>query len=181
METAKIGNWFKENREKYQWPEGASRYNSERKINMLAEEVRIALGNGDVNVLRDTLVSIHRWKTNNLLGGTNKYLKAMEKRNYRDYCSGLLNFGPFANTLHLDDVIKYLKIPHCNLPVCSAVASFLYDRKDVPIADRFVAQFFTKEIHRNEVSPDTLEVLDWIDPIPFRLEDGEPKTVTVIG
>ncbi len=65
MVTAKIGNWFKENREKYQWPERASRYDSERKINMLAEEVRIALDNGDVNVLRDSLVSIHRWKTNN--------------------------------------------------------------------------------------------------------------------
>ena len=167
MVTAEIGSWFKENREQYRWPERYSRDQSERKINTLAAKVKKALQDCDANALYDSLICVHRWKSERT---TTRYEKALKEKG-RAYLDKLLNLSDFTGTNDLEAVVGHLKIPYCNLPVCSAIASFLYGRKDVPIVDRFVAQFFTGEIHRNMADIETRAVLRWIDVIPFRLED----------
>lgn len=193
MVSMVIGNWFKENRENYQWPEGVDRLNSEYGINVLASEVKAALDSNDVKALQDSLVSIHLWKTNNILGQTDKYQEYLEslgmiaskreiKRKIQEtgntpkqmqwiYTEKLLKKSSFNGIDRLEEVIRYLKVRHCNLPACSAIASFLYGRLDVPVVDRFIAQFFAKEIHKNDISAGTHEVLYWITNIPFKLED----------
>ena len=187
MVTDEIGNWFKENREKYQWPLTASRYESEHKINTLAIEVKTALDSNNVKPTQDSLVSIHWWKNNNRFGISDKYETGLKLKGSQ-YTKQLFNRSSFSGTDNLEAVIRYLNIGYCNLPTCSAIASFLYGRENVPVIDRFIAQFFgiVKIRHMitqmNDVDAETLrllgldvdtgtrEVLDSIDVIPFKLD-----------
>jgi len=51
------------------------------------------------------------------------------------------------------------------------MASFIYNRQNVPILDRFLAQFFARKFSLNNVDDDTAQVIKYLKSIPFRLED----------
>jgi hypothetical protein len=84
----------------------------------------------------------------------------------------LLWFGPFVNTQNLGILIEHLKVRNCNLPVCTAIASFLYGRQNVPILDKFLSQFFARKFKLNPVDGQTSQVLCYVTNINFRIEDG---------
>jgi len=72
----------------------------------------------------------------------------------------LLQLGQgFKGTEHLHDVIEHLRQEYCNLPICTAIASFLYARQQVPIIDKFLSQFFAKRFKVQDVDGQTGKVL----------------------
>jgi hypothetical protein len=165
-----IGAWFKKYRESYEWPRGDRRERSEQKIFNLHSSVRIAISDKDVKALAESLIAIHRWKTNNRSNTTAKYNQSLSSKK-AEYFIRIFNLGPFDTTEKILPLIRKLNIPYCNLPVCSAMASFIYYRKYAPIIDRFGAQFFAKEV-RVEKDDETSRVLQYVKTIPFRCEDG---------
>jgi hypothetical protein len=72
----------------------------------------------------------------------------------------LLELRPFDGTRKLGVLINHLKVQNCNLPVCAAIASFLYRRQYVPILDKFLAQFFAREFKTQLVDQQTGQVLN---------------------
>jgi len=169
--SLEIGRWFKAYRESYEWPLGAGRRVSEEDINCLCSDAHVAAAEGDKEVLHSVLVKIHRWKTQNRQGQTSKYCRTLQSLGM-GYLNRLLGFGPFTDTQNLGILIDHLKVTNCNLPVCTAIASFLYGRKSVPILDRFLSQFFAREFRLNLVDGQTSQVLRYVKNIKFRIEDG---------
>ena len=166
-----VGDWFKRHREGYQWPKTSSRKESEQRINKIQAAAGAALENKDTDALRDVLIDIHRWKTNNRGGTTNDYGDNLDA----NYLKRLPNMSTFEDTDELERVIRKLRIDESNLPVCTAIASFLYGRKNVPIIDKFVALFFAKKFKISAIDAETKDVLNWIDAIDFKLEKGGKK------
>ncbi len=166
-----VGKWFKQYRESYTWPDGRTRQDSEKCIDSLLGDTRSAMDNGDAASLQQSLMNIHSWKNNNMRGITSKYWRELEAQGY-DYVQNLLGMSTFNNTNRLEDVVNHLKIRQCNLPTCTAIASFMYGRVHVPVVDKFVAQFFARKFNRYDLDANTTSVLQWIRNIPFRIEEG---------
>jgi hypothetical protein len=118
-----------------------------------------------------SLEEIHRWKNDNQRDISCKYRKNLDNMGSK-YVADILGLAPFDNTENLSSLISKLKISECNLPTCSAIASFMYNRQDVPIIDRFVAQFFARKFQGDNVDEVTARVLQYLKKIPFKLEDG---------
>ena len=169
-----VGYWFTLYREKYRWPKGSSRKESEQRVDKFQKAARSVLDNEDTNALKDALIDIHQWKTNNRGGTTEEYRKSLDERG-SGYLKQLLSSSTFKDTNNLDEVLRKLKIDESNLPVCTAIASFMYDRKDVPIIDRFLAQFFAREFKVSATDSETKEVLSWVRVIDFKLDNGGKK------
>ncbi len=51
------------------------------------------------------------------------------------------------------------------------MASFIYNRHNEPILDRFLAQFFARKFKVDRIDDDKDHVLKYVKIIPFRLED----------
>lgn len=166
-----IGAWFKKYRESYEWPPGSGRARSEQVILNLQSSVYSSIIDRDVQKLALSLAEIHRWKTQNRQDQTSKYCEALKSLR-ENYLEKIINLGPFTSTNNLEHLIRTLKVRNCNLPVCTATASFLFNRQAVPILDKFVSQFFTRQFKTNLVDKETAEVLRFVNNIPFRLEDG---------
>ena len=169
--NSEIGKWFKENRELYEWPPSATRKISQERIINLCAGIQTAVAEGDRDALRSLLVEIHQWKTGNQQNVTLKYCSALEFEGL-NYLDKLLGFGPFLNNQNLEDTIKHLKIDYCNLPVCTAIASFLYGRRNIPIIDIYLAQFFSRKFNNYSIDSPTGQVLSYLKKINFRIEDG---------
>jgi len=166
-----IGAWFKRYRESYEWPPGSGRERSEQVIVNLQSSVYSSIIDRDTQKLALSLVQIHRWKTQNRQDQTSKYYETLKSLG-DNYLEKIINLGPFTSTNNLEHLIRTLKVRNCNLPVCTATASFLFNRQIVPILDKFVSQFFTKQFKINLVDKEMAEVLQFIDKIPFKLENG---------
>ena len=80
--------------------------------------------------------------------------------------------GPFDNTKKLKDLINKLHIDDCNLPECSAIASFLFNRREVPIFDRYISLFFARDFNDKLVKDDTTQVLCLVNRIGFKNVSG---------
>jgi hypothetical protein len=122
-------------------------------------------------VFHSSLVEIHRWKTQTRQGQTSKYCRTLESLGM-DYLDKLLGLGSFVNTQNLGILIEHLKVRNCNLPVCTAIASFLYGRQNVPILDKFLSQFFARKFRLNSIDGQTSQVLCYVKNINFKIEDG---------
>lgn len=170
--TPRVGKWFSSNREDYVW-HSSDRKASERKIGKLNDETREALNSKDIEILQCLLVELHRWKTNGRW--TDKYKDSLRKRG-TSYIHDILEKAPFSEAKGLQEVIEQLmKVNGCNLPTSTAIVSFLYGRKGVPIFDRFMALFFAKQFRVSSVDCVTREVLDYVMTIDFKLDNGGKK------
>ncbi len=169
--SSEVGRWFRDYRESYEWPLNSGRRASEEHINRLRADAHKAVAAGNEDLLQSIFIEIHRWKTNNRQDQTSKYSKTLKSLN-RDYFYKLLRFGPFINTHNLGNLIDHLKVKNCNLPVCTAIASFLYGRKKVPILDKFLSQFFARKFKLDSVDEQTNQVISFVRNINFRIEDG---------
>jgi len=166
-----VGKWFRTYRELYEWPPGTSRLKSEQEISNLKSSACLAINERQEEALLSSLINIHRWKTQNRQDQTSKYCKTLESLG-KNYLTKIVDFGPFTSTNNLELLIKTLKVRNCNLPVCTATASFLFKRQNVPILDRFLSQFFARKFKFNMVDEETARVLQYVKNIPLRLEDG---------
>jgi len=140
---------------------------SENEIASLLTMIQKAIEDQDYDSFKDALKRIHYWKTRNRQGQTSKYYSCLN----HEYVGKLLDYRDF-NIKDLREVITMLKVEHCNLPICSAIASFLYGRNKIPIIDKFIAQFFARQFRIQNVDEQTKEVLEFINIIKFRLENG---------
>jgi len=167
-----IAGWFQKYRESYEWPPGTGRVGSEQIIQYLQSSVHSSINDRHEQKFAISLVEIHRWKTKNRQNRSLEYGKTLDALG-SEYLTEIFNFSPFESIERLSFLIRKLKVFNCNLPICSAIASFLYNRKDVPILDRFVAQLITRDFRTAIVDGETVKVLQYIKQIPFRLEyDG---------
>lgn len=170
MVPDEVGKWFKQNRESYSWPTGQSRQQSEESIDSLSGETRAALASGDTESLKQALVNIRNWENNNRRAVTNRYRRELESKG-GTYLEDLLSASTFNDTDNLEGVVRHLEVRECNLPTCTAIASFLYGRKSVPIVDTLVAQFFAGRFSRFDLDSATVSAIQWIEHIAFKLED----------
>jgi len=170
--SKEVGSWFQANRESYEWPERSGRIQSERTIDDVELRVQKAIRDHNHESLHNLLVEIHRWKTGNHHGLTTKYCKTLSSLG-RTYIEELLELGQgFKDTEQLQHVIEHLRQKYCNLPICTAIASFLYARQQAPIIDKFLSQFFAKRFKVQGVDGQTGKVLKYISSINFKLHDG---------
>jgi hypothetical protein len=170
-----VGTWYKKYRESYEWPPCTGRRQSEHIILNLHSEVSSSIIERNEKKFASSLIEIHRWKTKNQRGITSEYQKILNSKG-AEYFTDIFNLGPFDTYEKLSFLIKKLKIYNCNLPVCSAMASFIYNRQNVPILDRFLAQFFAREFEINNVDDETAQVLRFVNTIPFKLGyEGTPN------
>jgi len=165
-----IGKWFRFYRESYDWPSGTGRKESELKIRDLQSSIQLAIIDRNNQNFAVSLEEIHRWKNGNQRDISCKYRKNLDMKGSK-YISDILGLAPFDNTENLSNLIRKLKISGCNLPTCSAIASFIYNRKDVPIIDRFIAQFFARKFQKDTVDEETARILQYVKKIPFTLQD----------
>lgn len=166
--------FYKDWRESYRWPLENNRIASEQRILDIRRKTLNALNEKDVRRLRKVLIEIHGWKTGEQRGVTRKYENSlMENEELLRYLFNTLPLREALTSALFTDFLEVLKIPYSNLPIASAQASFLLDRK-TPILDRFVAQFFSMR-----VSPQILGLRNYnmesifrdIRLIPFEIED----------
>ena len=170
--TPRVGKWFSSNREKYVW-HSKDRTTSERKLRELKDETTEAINSKDPESLLGLLVEIHRWK--NRGRGIDKYTDSLKKCG-TSYIDEILEKTPFSKSEGLQEVIEQLmKVDGCNLPTSTAIASFLYGRRDVCIFDRYLAMFFAKRFRVSSVDGVTGDVLDCVTTIEFRLDNGGKK------
>jgi hypothetical protein len=169
--SQEIETWFKQYRETYKWPLTIGRQSSEDNISRLNTLVRTAISENNRDKIISAFITVHRWKTQNHRDQTSKYRTTLESRD-SNYFNRLQELGPFTTNQNLGKVIKLLKIRNCNLPVCTAIASFLYGRNVVPILDKYLSQFFTRRFKFDSVDEKTKQILNYVNIIPFRLEDG---------
>ena len=167
--TAEIGEWFKKNRENYQWPKDSGRTSAEQEIQRILSNTQDALGADDPTRIRNALLAIHGWKSYRTLS---RYEK--ELANHGDqYFTDIATMSLDSTTEGPEEILRHLKIPYSNLPVSSAIASFLYGRKDIPVIDIFVAQFFAKRLRSAQVDEGTRNVLSYVPTIQFKLQTYE--------
>ena len=160
------GKWFKNNRENYQWPRNIGRIFAEQEIQKIMSNTRRALRANDPYLLRNALLDICRWKSNRTLS---RYRKELASRG-DEYLLDLSTAASDPSRERLNSVLRKLKIPYCNLPVSSAIASFIFGRNDVPVIDVFVAQFFAKQLCDTQIDNQTRIVLSSVPTIAFKLE-----------
>jgi len=163
--TPAIGDWFRSHREKYEWPIGKGRKASEDDITDLLNKVQVAITNQNPNALKEAMVKIHCWKTQNRQNQTRKYENALALQP-ANYFQDLLKMAPFTGTTNVQRIIEHLKIQNCNLPVCTAIASFLYGRSSVAVVDKFLSMFFSFRCQVPTV------VIKYVKPIYFVLEQS---------
>lgn len=172
--SAESRKFYVDWRQSYRWPLKNDRVSSERRIRSILNEVRVAFRTSGVDSLGRALVHIHGWKTGQQRGITRKYEESLRKR--RELLTHLLGFLPSTQLVTPDffsSLLDDLRIPFCNLPVCSAQASFLLDRL-TPIIDRFVAQFFSIKVSRSILELqgyDMNRIFQDIVSVPFEIED----------
>ena len=167
--------FFKFWRERYEWPAGVGRKASEEKIFELLKETRNVISSEEGNQIKRLLIDIHRWKTNNQRGISERYDRVLtDNVEVVPFLQGNLPLkSPTLSPEFFEEMLDTLKIRNCNLPICSAQASFLLNRK-LPVLDRFVAQFFSLTMSENILNYsrfDMKNVLRDIHPIGFRIED----------
>jgi len=167
--------FYKEWRESYRWPlDGNTRVASEKRILDILKTSQRALNEKDVTSLRNVLIEIHSWKTNDQRGITEKYENSLRgKEELLTYLTSALPLKESLTLLFFTNLLEKLKIPYSNLPAASAQASFLLNRK-TPIIDRFVAQFFSMKISPkiSQIKGYNMKnILQDIRPIPFEVED----------
>ena len=168
----RVGEWFSSNREKYEW-HSDNRIDSESKIMRLRNETRVAINKESLETLQGLLVRIHRWKTSGRK--TDMYEESLKKCGM-GYICGILKMAPFNKADGLQEVIERLMEVHgCNLPTSTAIASFLYGRKEIPVFDRYISLFFAKRFKISSVDSATRKVLDWIETVDFILNNGGKK------
>ena len=148
-----IGKWFKIYRESYKWPFCSERDESEKRISKLQFFVNSAISEKKEDKLKISLLDICEWKTNNRV--TSDYHKTLDDLG-EAYLNILISLSPFNNTEKLENLINTLHVENCNLPLCSAIASFLFNRQNVPIIDRYLALFFAREFKINSVDKETV-------------------------
>ncbi|MFX0078052.1 MAG: hypothetical protein ACFE8O_02325 [Candidatus Hermodarchaeota archaeon] len=181
MIDRRVADFFQYWREQYRWPLNRSRIKTEKKIYEFKENASAAVSSGKVERLASTLIQIHRWKTRNQAGITDKYAKQLEKepKRVRELQKLLPITNETPNTV-LKNALDLMRFPDCNLPVCTAQLSFLSGR-EFPILDRFLAQFFSRRVHPMIIQwaeYDILNVFETIGKIDFTLEDdGRNKGV----
>lgn len=163
-------------REQYEWPIGIGRKTSEEKIFELLNKTKNIILSGESSRIQKLLVGIHQWKTNNQRGISKKYGEVLAKdtKVVPFLKSNFPLKSPTLSPAFFRKLLETLKIRNCNLPVCSAQASFLLKRK-LPVLDRFVAQFFSLTMSKhifNYTQFDIKEVLQDIHPVMFRIEDS---------
>lgn len=163
---AEVGHWFRLHRQGYEWPMGNGRKASEDDISGLLHQIQDAVIIQDSHALAKAMVNIHRWKTRNRQNQTDKYENALESQP-ANYVSDLLAMAPFKSTASIQRVLDHLKIQNCNLPVCTAIASFLYGRLSVTIVDRFLSLFFSRHC---KATPEDQAIFRYVRYIPFVLE-----------
>ena len=174
--TPQIGDWFRAHREGYEWPIGRGQQASEDDISNLLHKVQVAITTRDPHRLKEAMVKVHYWKTRNRGNQTCKYKNALTSKP-ANYVRDLLNMAPFTGTANVQGVIDHLKIPGCNLPVCSAIASFLYGRSSVTVIDKFLSMFFKKCFRK---TPEIGTILNYVSYIDFKLESsGARKRLAV--
>jgi hypothetical protein len=177
----RVADFFQYWREQYRWPLRRSRVKTEKKIQEFTQNVRAAVVSGKVQRLVSTLMQVHRWKTRNQAGITDKYARQLDKepRRVREL-QKLLPINIETPNGILKKALDLLRFPDCNLPVCTAQLSFLSDRV-FPILDRFLAQFCSRKVHPmilQWAEYDILNVFKAIGEIDFSLEDdGRGKGV----
>lgn len=165
-----IGAWFKKYRELYEWPPGTGRKKSEQKISDLLYSVFLSIHENNAGKFASSLVEIHLWKTKNRGNQSLRYCKNLHFLG-EGYLHEIIELGPFDKTKKMEALINKLNVENCNLPICSAMASFIFCRKNVPILDRFLAQFFARKFDVDKVDDKTAHVLEYVKTIPFRLEE----------
>jgi hypothetical protein len=181
MIDRRVADFFQFWREQYRWPLNRSRIKTEKKIIEFKENAIAAVSSEKVERLASTLMQIHRWKTRNQAGITDKYARQLDKdpRRVRE----LQKLLPITNetpNMVLKKALDLMRFPDCNLPVSTAQLSFL-SRRVFPILDRFLAQFFSRKAHPmilQWAEYDILNVFETIGNINFILEDdGRGKGV----
>jgi hypothetical protein len=139
---------------------------------------------------RALLEKIHYWKTRNRAGTTDRYAAVLEAEGMNEKLLNLrrLLLNCCSPQKHLSsefarELLDTLRVEEANLPVCTAQASFLTER-NIPILDRFVAQFFSRtvspEVLRFRISDslsfDMCRVFKDAHPVDFILEDDGTDT-----
>lgn len=168
-------DFFEYWREQYRWPSQYSRQLTELRISEIVRELNQAIIAEDSDAIFRSLVSIHKWKTSNRAGVSNKYER--ELRSNLDLISYLQNTLPFLEDMNynrLIEILQRLMIKYCNLPVATSQLSFLSERR-FPILDRFVSQFFSQTVSdvilKSGLHNFNIIFRD-IKPIPFLIEDN---------
>ena len=161
-----IEKWFKMYRESYEWPPCTGRKESEQIISKLQSSASSAINENQAGKLKTSLTDIYQWKTKNRR--TLDYRKTLDSLG-EDYLHKIISLGPFNNTEKLESLINTLHVEYCNLPACSAIASFLFNRQDVPIFDRFLVLFFARKFKDNLVDEETTQVLRFVKRISFKI------------
>lgn len=167
--------FFKFWREQYEWPGGFGRRTSEEKIFELLNETLSAISSGENRRIKNLLIEIHRWKTNNQKRISDRYQKVlMDDTKVVSFLQSKLPLKSLTlSPEFFKELLDTLKIKYCNLPICSAQASFLLNR-ELPVLDRFVAQFFSLTVSEGVLNYNQFDmnnVLRDIHPIRFRIED----------
>ena len=147
--------FYKYWREHYQWPLDSTREESENRIAQLLNQADNALTDL-ATAGKALLCNVHQWKTKNQRGITNKYSQVLDENS--NLIPDLQELFPAPIPLtsqFIKKLLDTLKIKYCNLPICSAQASFLCHRT-IPVLDRFVAQFFSKTL-----SPTILDMVEF--------------------
>ncbi len=181
MIDRRVADFFQFWREQYRWPLNRSRIKTEKKIFEFEENAKAAVSSGKVERLTSSLMQIHRWKTRNQAGITDKYAKQLDKEPKRvRELQKLLPITSETPTMVLKSALDLMRFPDCNLTVCTAQLSFLSGRV-FPILDRFLAQFFSRKAHPMMLQwteYDIFNVFESIGKINFILEDdGRSKGV----
>jgi len=168
-----IGNWFKIYRESYKWPSCTRQEESEKRILKLKSSVSSAINENSIDKLSASLKGIIQWKANRMTSRYNITLDSLGE----EYLHNIIGLGPFNNTENLDALIRTLHIKNCNLPECTAIASFLFNRNDVPIFDKYISLFFAREFKIEQSDEETIQVLRFVKHIKFKNESaGKDKT-----
>ncbi|MFX1563221.1 MAG: hypothetical protein ACFFDP_07930 [Promethearchaeota archaeon] len=181
MIDRRVADFFQFWREQYRWPLRRSRVETEKRILKFAENAKAAVASGKVEKLTSILLQIHRWKTRNQAGITDKYARQLDKEPKRiRELQKLLPITIETQDAILKKALDLMRFPDCNLPVCTAQLSFLSERV-FPILDRFLAQFFSRKAHPmilQWAEYDILNVFETMGKINFILEDdGHNKGV----
>lgn len=147
--------FYKYWREHYKWPPFSTREESENRIAQLLNQANNALQDL-ATTGKPLLRNIHQWKTQNQRGITDRYSHVLDENS--NLIPDLQELFPAPTSLtsrFIKKLLDTLKIRNCNLPICSAQASFLCHRA-IPVLDRFVAQFFSKTL-----SPTILDMAEF--------------------
>ncbi len=170
----RVVDFFQYWREHYRWPLYRSRKESEQRIRLIVTNAQAGLASGRVENLETGLLQIHRWKTRNHAGITDKYAKEISKD--RGRLRELLKLLPVPaewSPEAMKKILNCLRVKYSNLPVCTTQLSFLSGRQ-FPLIDRYIAQFMSRKVHPQILKWaefDIAGVFETLGVFDFRIED----------